>query len=471
MLDPVVRNQQTFVVPSLTADGRGIAIGPTLTVVLPTVSHLVGFLRGAGRSQPLAHLLGRPEIGRGTVSGGARVVYLRCPSRGSHSADRLASIARLHQGQVYTGDPTHAVRYRDGEATLGYDAHELELADGQVLYDRPRRRVLNATEVIEFDTLVRRLALTRVAPARAPTQLYLRTPAALAPRLVRRLAQRGAEVAIADLQAGHHPQGLLRIRSLPEGLIDLLVRLPRVTAFTRLHERLFVEYGRAHPLDLAAAVDLMAGDEWLFFAGDRGDVGVAPPAAVFVPADDFATFSVGGRDSTWATAAGPRATGLRWPLRIARCATAQGDPVARHLHGAAALDRLRRLIYLAPTAVLAQTRLVRWGDHAILLGDEAGAFPLGVPLRWATPNLLVPLDATLRPALAPDVLAGLVDGDHTAVFLGHEGFQWRTTEARRLDRRVAVALETVVGAPTTGRPAPELAPTDVSIFRLLWDRW
>ena len=469
MLQPVVRNQHVFKVPSLAADGRGIAVGPTLTIVLPTLSHLVGFLRGVGRTQPLSRLLGQPRIHHGRLQGGARVIYLHCPSRGSHSADQVAAVARLHQGQVYTGDTNHAARYRDGSSTLGYDADALVSTDGQVLYDQ-RPRVLTPDQPLHFETLVARLTLIRDVH-RTPSTVYVRAPASLGPRLLRRLTRRGARVELGLLQVGRAAEVLLRIRELPTSLLSLLQSLPRVTVFRQAHSRFFVELGRSHPLDLAACADLLPDKGWWFFAGDRGDVSKVPDGVEFESGSDFKPFKLGGADTEVALIKGHVLQGRPVTLRSITQPTAQGAMAGRLLIGAQTLDRLRRLIYLASTQVLNSIKIVTWDDHAVLLGEGAAYFPLGQPLRRASPNLLVPLHAELRPAVDEHALQALVPSGRTALLLPGGGVQWATSDAQILRRHLALILPTVEGKSLPNvYPTPQLAATEVSVFRLLLER-
>jgi len=475
MIRAVAMGQTRFVVPGLVADGAGVVSGPEAVALVPTLGHLVGFLRSISHDQPILGALGRLEIQRARMRPGGPVVLARFRSRGINALDRAAALLRLHQGQLFTGGAPHAVRYRDAGAGLGYDAERLVDDAELVLYDRAAARTIEAPRAVPFDGLVRQLSLSRLQGKEAQPDLYVRAPRVLVHRLLRFLTGRGvkAQVAVLSGASRREEEVLLALRGTPDGLLPLLRGLPRTRLYRRLHARLFVESGWTHPLDLAGCVGLLGGDAWLFFNADAG-VDELPAGARFAPAADLALPKL--------TDAAGRALALdetevleprSWPVRVVHRGAALGPVVARLLEGPKAHAWLTKMVYLAPTAELSRGRLVAWADHALVVGAAgASALPVGRPLRALSPRILCALDAAITPRISRDRLHALIapEGEDRVLLLPNgSGWRWRADDEVPLARHVLADLNLVAVQPLASEadvPAT-LAPVDDSFLRLL----
>src|SRR5690606_42089042 len=92
-----------------------------------------------------------------------------------HRRDRIASVAKLAGGLVFTGSARHFVKYRDAASPLGYDVVELldERTDIVLCHDSFRQAYAYDRE-IAFRDLVMKLEPVRVPPSerRVPSRLY-----------------------------------------------------------------------------------------------------------------------------------------------------------------------------------------------------------------------------------------------------------------------------------------------------------
>lgn len=470
MLRPVSQGQTRFTVPGLIADSQGVAFGPQASILLPTVGHLVGFLRSAGREQPLSSGLPKLTLYRARLMRGGPVVIAEFESRGRHGLDRANALARLHQGQLYTGTELHRVRYRDGGAANGYDVDKLTTKEGaeRIFYDRPLPRALERLEPLSFDRLVRQLALTREANQRLSPEMFVRTPGALMRRLVRHLVTRGADVQVAMLDMDGQSEAMLSARRVPEGLWPLLEGMPQVRVYRREHARIFVQRGWKHPLDLPGCASLLSGESWLFFDAPNS-VTAAPSDARFTRSEDIIIpeLATPSEDAV-AQVHDSALKQHRFAVRLGKRTGAQGATVARLLRGPHAFQWLERLVYIAPTELLAGNRVVSWDDHILVLGDDGGPpVPLGEPLREIAPNVYIPNDYGISPRLPASQLTELLAPSGMTLLLPTGGYRFAQGAARPLSRAVisdmpmaeveAIALE------PTGEV--QVVPSEPGVFR------
>lgn len=472
---PVTHGQTRFVVPGLLADTQGVAFGPEAAVLLPTLGHLVGFLRSVGREQPLKTALPDLALQRARIAGGGPVVLAEFSARGRHSLDRSAALARLHQGQLFTGMGQHLVRYRDAGAAKGYDATSLSREGPfRTLYDRPISRDLERPRPLPFDSLVRQLTLGRQHEQQLHPEMFVRAPSVLLPRLVRHLGARGATLGVAILEEEDQaaaPEALISARRVRPGIWPLIQGLPRVRIYRREHPRIFVEAGYAHPLDLAGCASLLSGDRWLFFDA-AGRVSEAPPNLRFVSGGDLVQPALARPDEAsmlGLDAAALAGEPLRYDLRMGPRVGSQGPCVARLLRGPRALEWLRRMVYLAPPSAFEGHRVVAWEDTILVIGSEgANALPVGEPLRSPTRDVYLPVDQGLSPNLPPRVLKNVVAPRGAALLLPEGGFRWATEAELPLERTVLsnLPLADVRALSMPDSPQPTVVPTDENVFRL-----
>lgn len=494
MIRPVALGQTRFALPDFSADHGGVAWGPGAYVVLPTASHLVGFLRSLSREQPLTVALGTPRLWAARLDAGGQVIVISFESRGTHPLDRAAALCRIQGGQLYTGNDQHAVRYRDAGAPLGYDVEHLgQAGEGEVLlYDRPVGRRLRDARVLSFDRLVRHLALTRRDRPEPHPDLYVHVPAVLSARLARLLLGRGAQVRMALLQRteaspvmGFRPSDgsvLLEAWQVPDGLLALLRGQPRTRLYRRVHERFFVESGREHPLDLASADRLIEGDAWLFFHGDRGEVDEVSPVSAWADASDVVgqhRFDLEGQTASMVAAdsdlLGELAPSTGWGLRLIPRATTQGPVVGRLLVGERELGWLARLVYLAPPSALAGCRFVAWRGGAVVLGEDSGdllPLPIGRPIRRLASRLYGPANAEVRPRVSAEWLDEVFDSADApvALWLPEGGLRWAPADEVPLERGTLIEQDLVPVEPLEGVPLPgasDVRPSDASVAAML----
>jgi len=476
MLRPVSQGQTRFTVPGLIADAQGVAFGPDGSILLPTISHLVGFLRSAGREQPLKLGLPNLQLFKARLVRGGPVVIAEFETRGRHGLDRASALARLHQGQLYTGQGRHRVRYRDAGAANGYDVAKLSTSGSPIrsLYDRPLPRELTQLEPLSFDKLVRQLSMSRDHLQRLSPEMFVRAPGTMMRRLVRHLATRGADVNVTMLDGdGVASETLISARNVPEGLWPLLEGMPRVRVYRREHPRIFVQKGWAHPLDLPGCASLLAGDDWLFFDAPNG-VTVTPSTPRFARARDIVSpeLATPPPDAVRSVKPDPIAAN-RYPLRLGKRVGAQGATKARLLRGPQAFAWLERLVYIAPTALLTGNRVAAWDDHVLVVGDDGGPpVPLGEPLREAAPNVFVPVDHGLSPRLPPRELGEMLAPTGLTVLLPDEGFHLPSGALRPLTRAVLSELPLADVLPVATDPASQtlVVPTEPGVFRRFWEK-
>jgi hypothetical protein len=106
-------------------DSRGVVLGQRGVVLFPSLDRLVAFLRAYSDEGSLDELLPSMEVRRLVTPLKTRELMLSMQAESSYRMDRIASVARLAGGLVFTGTSRHFVKYRDAASPLGYDVQEL----------------------------------------------------------------------------------------------------------------------------------------------------------------------------------------------------------------------------------------------------------------------------------------------------------------------------------------------------------
>src|SRR5690606_21533429 len=141
VLERAALHQTRFRTPGVSPDARGVVLGQKGVVLFPSLDRLVAFLRAYGEEGSLDELLPTLSIRRVVTPLKTREILLSCGSESGYRMDRVASVAKLAGGLVFTGTARHFVKYRDAASPLGYDVEEIldERADVILYHDSFRQ--------------------------------------------------------------------------------------------------------------------------------------------------------------------------------------------------------------------------------------------------------------------------------------------------------------------------------------------
>ncbi len=417
MIERVAQHQSRFRTPGLTPDTRGVALGPLGVVLLPSIERLVAFLRAAGEEGALDELLDSLRIVQVISPLRTRELVVEVQANSSHRMDRLAAIARLVGGMVFTGSGRHFVKYRDAQAPFGYDIAELVADPGDMaLYHDRFRQAYRADKTIALRDLLLRLAPVAVPRTRAevPRMLYALVNTGLGDSVVGYLARWSvaARVALVEWPRGGTSDVverayLLQLTQAAPRFVSLLKSLPGVRLFVPDGERAVVEMGHRHPIPLSACAPLFGSDEMVMFraAGDGAITLSARPPFVDVqtvtslvaespaPAENVRPVGVTG---TFALPLKLVPTGAP-PRRVAAAVIPLGEQ-----------DTLGRILSVLPPATLNKITVAFTETSIYLYGpDAAHVVPLGTLYEELGEGVLVPLGWALSPPIPPDVLRQL----------------------------------------------------------------
>src|SRR5690348_11152929 len=170
MLERAALHQTRFRTPGVAPDARGVVLGQKGLVLFPSIERLVAFFQGYGEEGSLDEILPSMQIRTVITPLRAREVLLSIQAESSYRMDRVAGIAKLAKGLVFTGTSRHFVKFRDAASPLGYDVQELldQPAD-LVLYHDSFRQAYAFEREIAFRDLVMKLTPRRVPPAARTT--------------------------------------------------------------------------------------------------------------------------------------------------------------------------------------------------------------------------------------------------------------------------------------------------------------
>ncbi|MEM6959215.1 MAG: hypothetical protein AAF645_26265 [Myxococcota bacterium] len=417
MLERAALHQTRFRTPGVTPDARGVLLGQKGAVLFPSLDRLIAFLRAYSSEGSLDDLLPSLTIGKMVTSLKTREVLLSFAAESSYRMDRIAGIAKIAGGMVFTGTSRHFVKYRDSASPLGYDVLELqESVDDVVLYHDAFVQGYQQEGTVDLRQLVLKLTPQRARPdeMRSPSPRYWLTAEtgvghAILNYIFRwRVSARAALVEWAP-ESAFDDQGkrlhLFEIADPPERILELFDALPGVHVYEP-GPGYAVEYGFRHPIELESASALFDDASLVLFRG-VGNVLTVNPLPPFAPVRSLVRTDLGqGRSGDVGT--GTEAPAIALDLRLAptrepwRRVTATFVPLEHQAW-------LARLLYGLPPRTLASVSMASASDGFYLL-DEGGieGVPLGTFHTEVGERIYVPAGMTLVPAVSPRVLDDLL---------------------------------------------------------------
>lgn len=425
MLERAALHQTRFRTPGVTPDARGVVLGQSGLVLFPSLDRLVAFLRAYSDEGSLDELLPSLVVRRLVTPLKTRELMLLFAAESSYRMDRIAGVAKLTGGLVFTGTSRHFVKYRDSLSPLGYDIQEIveEPAD-LVLYHDTFRQTYRFERDIALRDLLFKLTPYRVPASRRtsplPTRLWATSEVGVGGAILGYLFrwQVPARAALAEWPPqsafDDRPRRLyvFEISEVPERVVTLLTALPGVHVYEPLGKSFGVELGFRHPVALESCQSLFADEALHLFTGD-GEVLVVDPLPPFAPVRSLVRSAIAldeGEAAEVAHGEGTQPPDLALPLRLApsaapwRSVTASKVPSSQRAW-------LARLLYALPPHTLAALRLAVGPDGYYLL-DPRGVegVPLGTFYTEVAPRIFVPAGLTIVPAVRPAVLEALIGG-------------------------------------------------------------
>lgn len=458
VLERAALHQTRFRTPGVSPDARGVVLGQKGAVLFPSLDRLVAFLRAYGEEGSLDELLPSLTIRRVVTPLRTREVLLVCAAESSYRMDRVASVAKLAGGLVFTGTSRHFVKYRDAASPLGYDVEELldERAD-VVLYHDSFRQAYGYEREIVFRDLVMKLEPLRVPPSerRSPTRLFVTAEMGIGGALVGYLFrwQVTARAALAEWPSASAFEDTTRrlyvfdCEQTPARIVDLMMSLPGVHVFEPIGSNFAVELGFRHPIALDSAASLFEDEALTLFRGD-GHVIRVEPAPPFAPVRSLVRNELSLEQAGSVNQATPTGGDLTFelPLKLDSTMNAWRNVVAAVVP-LPQREWLARMLYALPPRTLSTLRMAIAGDRIYLL-DRGGieGVPLGVFYSEVADRIYVPSGMTLVPAVAPQVLTDLVsDAQGGHVFFEPESSAPRVVPANAFGPVSRQVLRDVAG--------------------------
>ena len=423
MLERAALHQTRFRTPGVSPDARGVVLGQKGLVLFPSVDRLVAFLRAYGDEGSLDELLPSLTIRRLVTPLKTRELMLTISAESSYRMDRIAGVAKLAGGLVFTGTSRHFVKYRDATSPLGYDVQQLldEAAD-LVLYHDTFRQVYAFDRELQFRDLVFKLTPYRVPPndEPAPPRLWATAEIGVGQAILSYLFrwQVAGRAALAEWpsQSAFEDKPrrlyLFDITDTPERITKLFASLPGVKVFSPLGTSFAVELGYRHPIALESCSSMFKEDTLHLFQGD-GHVLVVHPLPPFAPVRSLVRSQLAVEEDESSVAAGSGLSAnieMTLPLKLAY-STEPWRAVVATVVPRAQREWLARMLYALPPNPLNALRIAV-GDNHIYMLDPSGieGVPLGTFYTEVAPRIYVPAGLTLVPAVTPSVLQELVQG-------------------------------------------------------------
>jgi hypothetical protein len=389
-------------------------------------------------------------------------MVIRIPAVSSYACDRAARLTRLVGGAVYTGTSKHFVKYRDDRSPYGYDAVDIGAvpsgADFLLHGDDFTQSYVREAE-LSFAKLLFRLSVRRLPgggqlAAEDRSELLLAVARGLADGVIRYLWRNRVEGEAAlvepkggsafDDAAPSRGYLLIKVRNLPERILELFVGVPGIDVFRAVSPSAAVAVGYAHPIDLSSCASVFAPDAFhLFWPDDRVDILPGP-----LELSDLANLTRldldldKPREPARGTAAAPDPVGV--DLRLA---PAFGPPrrVTATLVPQAQAAWLKRLVFLLPPSSLRGHRVAVTDRGILVVGaTNVDVVPLGQLLCELAAGLLVPLGMDVVPRVSPEVLAralGHGAGLYTVFPTDGRPFQIADSALVPLERRAVARIE------------------------------
>lgn len=420
MLERAALHQTRFRTPGVTPDARGVVLGHKGLVLFPSIDRLVAFLRAYGDEGSLDELLPAMEIRRLVTPLKTRELMLVIQADSSYRMDRIAGVAKLAGGLVFTGTSRHFVKYRDASSPLGYDVQQLldDPAD-LILYHDTFRQAYSYERELAFRDLVFKLTPFRVPPGERelPSRLFATAEPGIGSALISYLFRWrvNARAALAEWPSRSAFEDAPRrlyvfdMTDVPPRMVQLMTALPGVRVFEPLGQTFAVELGYRHPIALESCTSLFDTESLHLFRGE-GEVQLVSPLPPFAPVRSLVRASVAIEETEVpGSGRGVRTDlGMSLPLRLAS-STDPWRAVVATVVPAAQREWLARLLYALPPNTLSSLRIAL-GEDRIYLLDPSGieGVPLGTFYSEVAPRIYVPAGMALVPAVSPAVLQELV---------------------------------------------------------------
>ena len=478
-LEHVAHGQTRFMTPGVAPDARGVLLGRYLILLFPTLEGVVSWFRLYSAEASLDELMAGLEILRVRTPLASREMIVRIPAVSSYTCDRASRLAKLVGGSGYAGTAKHFVKYRDERSPYGYDAidiHALPAGAELMLHGDDLTQVYTREGDIPFQRLLFRLSVRRIPgaarlAAEDRAELVLTVQRGLGDGIIRYLWRNRVDGDVGLVQPRRasafdqrdHSYLLMRVRNLPERILDLFLGTPGIDVFRLASANAAVAVGYAHPIDLASCASVLSAEAFhLFWPGDRVDI-VTGPLELARLADLTRIDLDLERPKDPIEAGLIKQDPIGVPLRLA---PALGTPrrVTGTLIPLKEAERLKRLVFLLPPSSLRGHR-VAVTDRGILVvgGEDVDVVPLGQLLSELAPGLLVPLGMDVVPRVQPEVLArALGHGSGVLTVFTHGGppFQVADSTLTPLERRSVARIE-VERAEVTDASVP--APGDATV--------
>jgi len=461
-LEHVAQGQSRFMTPGVAPDPRGVLLGRYGLLLFPTLEGVVSWLRLYSSEASLDELLSGFEITRVRTALHSREMVVRIPVISSYVCDRAARLVKLVGGSIYTGTAKHFVKYRDERSPYGYDAVDIGALPAGTEF-MVHGDDFSQAYIREGDTPLERL-LFRLSLRRIPGaarlgpdergELMLAVARGLGDGVIRYLWRNkvDAEIGLVSPSGGSafddpgtdRTYYLMRVRALPERILELFLGTPGIDVFRPVTANAAVAVGFAHPIELSSCGSLLPATSFhLFWPGDRVD-------AVPAPLELSRIADLTRLDLEVEQPRGPAAAAANAPDPVGvslRLAPALGSPrrVTAALVPTRQSEWLKRLVYALPPSSLRGQR-VAVTDRGILVtgAENVDVIPLGQLLCELTPGLLVPLGMDVVPRVSPEVLArALGHGSGLLTVFTHDGppFQIADGSMQPLERRALARLE------------------------------
>ncbi len=472
-LERAALHQTRFRTPGVHPDARGVVLGQKGLALFPSLDRVVAFFRAYGDEGSLDELLPSLTIQRVVSALKTRELVVTLAAESSYRMDRVAAVARLAGGDVFTGTQRHFVKYRDATSPLGYDVAEVPEARADlVVHHDAYRQAYHVERELPFRELLLKLTPYRLPPTERSSAMrfYATAETGIGHALVGYLFRWRvkARVALAEWPStsafDERPVRLhvFELEDAPPRVVALLRSLPGVTVFEPLGRALGMEVGFSHPISLESCQSLFSESTLTLFRGD-GRVVVVDPLPPFAPVRTLVRtpMSLDGHTEAQAARGLGSTEGVVVPLRLAPSILPARNVVATVLP-ASQREWLAKLLYVMPPRALESVRLAV-GAESLYLIDRNGVdgIPLGRFFSEVAGRIYVPTGMALVPAVQPAVLEDMLAserGNH--IFFEEDGAPPRVVPEGAfapLSRSVLRALSgVVVHAEMPGRDDPAL---------------
>ena len=461
-LEHVAQGQTRFFTPGVAPDPRGILLGRSCLMTFPTLEGAVSWLRLYSSEAALDELMSGLAITKAKTALGSREILIQIPAVSSYAADRAARLARLVGGAIYTGTTKHFVKYRDDRSPYGYDAIDIgtmpAATDFMVHGDEFTQGYLHEGD-LPFSRLLFRLSVRKMpgADRLSPedrADLFLSVAHGLSDGIIRYLWRNRVEAQAGlfnprttsafDDHARDRGYMWIRVRNLPERILQLFLGTPGIDVFKPAGANAAVAVGYEHPIDLASCQSVFGAETFhVFWPNDRVDQLPGPLALSDI--GDLTRIDLEidkPRAPVEMTGGAPDLIGVE--LRLA---TAMGPPrrVVATLIPVDQASRLKRILFALPPVSLRGHRISVTDRGVLVIGTEnLDVIPLGQLLCELAPGLLVPLGMDVVPRVSPEVLArALGHGAGIVTVFTSEGHPFQVPESAftSLERRALAKLE------------------------------